>query len=71
MDVSDVGAAAQSFGYKDYSALNSTTLDSNSGYPHSKIYWEANTTLTVKKAADVIAATTAGLGINRAFKCRG
>ena len=67
MGVSDVSAAAQSVGYKDFSALNSTTLDSNKGYPHSKIYWESNTTITVKKAAGSIAAgtqATLGHGLN-------
>ena len=70
MGVSDVSAAAQSVGYKDYSALNSTTLDSSSGYPHAKIYWESNTTITVKKAAGTIEAgaqATLGHGINSTY----
>ena len=51
MGVSDVSATAQSVDYKDFSALNTAALNANSGYSHSKIYWEDNTTITVKRAA--------------------
>ena len=45
---SDAQAAAQ-VTYKDYSTLNSRTL--NNSYSYTKVYWKENTTITVMQAA--------------------
>ena len=42
-------SAAGTVTYKDFSTLNSTTL--NNAFSYSKVYWTDNTTITVKKAA--------------------